>query len=183
METVLSAEPTTITAGDSISWTKSFSDYPAIAWTLTYALVKSGALIEITAAADGDDYLIELAAATTADYDPGVYKYQAYITGGTSERYTVSFGTIEVLPDFASQDSGYDDRSFAKNCLDALESLIASGKTASDTYSYSIGGRQMVHYSWDELMSARDKFKMEYQNELAAESGKTQSSIVKVRFS
>jgi len=181
METVLSAEPETITAGDSVSWTKTFSDYPASSWTLTYALVMTGTLIEVTASASDDDYLVELAAATTADYSPGVYKYQAYVTGGTSERYTVGTGSIEVLPDFASQATGYDDRSFAKTCLDNIEAIL-EGKATADNYNYSIAGRSLSKYSWDELLSARSYFKNEYRIESAIEADKEQSNLIKARF-
>ena len=101
------SEPSEITAGDTWTWKKSLSDFLASdSWVLTYALVKDGKQIKLTASADGDDHLIEELPTDTAKHDPGIYHYQAYVTKG-AERYLVGTGTIEVLPDFA-QSVGYD---------------------------------------------------------------------------
>ena len=48
------------------------SDYPASEWTLTYYLRKDGATAtSFSAAADGDSYLVTVAAATTSGYAAG----------------------------------------------------------------------------------------------------------------
>ena len=175
---ILTEEPTEITAGDTVTWKISLSDFLASdSWVLTYALVKTNKLIEITASADGDDHLVEELPTTTADWDPGIYHYQAYVTKGT-ERYQVGEGTIEVLEDFAAS-TGYDNRSHAKKVLDAIEALL-EGKADQDQLSYSIGGRSLSRFSWDELISARNTYRSMYVAE-ERKAGRL-SSKVKAKF-
>lgn len=172
------SEPSEVTAGDTSTWKKSLSDFLASdSWVLTYALVKDGKLIEITASADGDDHLVEVLPTVTAKYNPGIYHYQAYVTKST-ERYQVGTGTIEVLPDFA-QSAGYDNRSHAKVTLDALEAVI-EGKASRDQLSYSIGGRSLSRFSWEELIAARSHYRSEYLAEERRAGRK--SSKIKTRF-
>lgn len=172
------SEPSQITAGDTWTWKKSLSDFLASdSWVLTYALVKDGKIIELTASADGDDHLIEEVPTDTAKHDPGIYHYQAYVTK-SSERYQVGTGTIEVLPDFA-ESAGYDNRSHAKKTLDAIEAVI-EGKATRDQLAHSIGGRSLSRYSWTELIEARDRYRAEYYAEERKAGRK--SSKVKVKF-
>ncbi len=184
--TVLTDIPAKIVAGDSLSWTKSLGDYLASSgWVLTYALVKDGKLIEITGSADGDDHLIELAAATTADYTAGEYKYQAYATSAAlSERYKVDEGSVEVRPNFATQATGYDDRTHVKKVLDALEAVIL-GKASKDQLSYSIAGRSIGRLSPTEIIEWRNEYRALYVREQHKERrarGKATGAQVKVRF-
>lgn len=137
MPDIPTIEPEEITAGDYVQWKITDSDYPATTYTLTYALVKSGVLIEITAAADGTDHLITLSAATTAAYAVGEYKWQSYMTSG-SERYNIDSGTLEVLPDFATQSTGYDDRTHVEKVLEWLRTSFES--SSLEWQSKMVGG-------------------------------------------
>tara|TARA_B110000438_G_scaffold193811_1_gene185394 strand:+ start:508 stop:777 length:270 start_codon:yes stop_codon:yes gene_type:complete len=75
-----------LTAGVTWKWEKNISDYPASEWTLTYYLRKDGATATgYRATADGDSYLVTVAAATTSGYAAG--------TPTTAVQW-------EVLPDF-----------------------------------------------------------------------------------
>ncbi|HIM67936.1 MAG TPA: hypothetical protein EYM45_05170 [Verrucomicrobia bacterium] len=61
-----------LTAGVTWKWKKTISDYPASEWTLTYYLRKDGATAtSFSAAADGDSYLVTVAASTTTGYAAG----------------------------------------------------------------------------------------------------------------
>ena len=178
--------PEEIVAGDSVSWTIANGDYPASdGWVLTYALVNSSAQITITGSASDDDHLIELAASTTSDYTVGTYRYQAYVTSAAlSERYGIDEGTVIIRPNFATQGSGYDDRSHAKKTLDALEAVIL-GKASKDQLSYSIAGRSIARLSPTELIEWRNIYRAEYNAEQMAElrkRGKATGNQVKVRF-
>ncbi len=167
-------EPSEITAGDTATWKKSLSDFLASdSWVLTYALVKTNKLIEIIAAADGDDYLVEELPTVTTDWDPGIYHYQAYVTKAT-ERYQVGEGTIEVLEDFATT-TGFDGRSHAKKTLDAIEAVLED-KATQDQLSYSIGGRSLSRFSWEELTGARNYYRAEYLKE-ERKAGRASSKI------
>ena len=149
------SEPSEVTAGDTITWKISLSEFLASdSWVLTYALVKDGKVIFITASADGDDHLVEVLPTVTAKYDPGNYYFQAYVTK-TTERYNVRSGMIEVLPDFA-ESTGYDNRSHAKKMYDILSDVL-EGKI--DRQSYSIGGRSLAQFSYEELIAAQSHYK------------------------
>jgi hypothetical protein len=51
-----------VTAGVTWKWKKTFSDYPASEWTLTYYLRKNGATAtSFNATADGDTHLVTVA--------------------------------------------------------------------------------------------------------------------------
>ncbi len=176
--TVPTTEPTEIRAGDFVTWKKSLTDYPATSWLLEYFLVKSDNQIGISATASGTDHLVSEAATDTKDWSAGEYHYIARVTKNT-EIYTIKTGSLEILPDFETQTSGYDDRSFAKTCLDAIEAIL-EGKASEDVYSYSIGGRSLSKFSHAELLDARDRYRAEYNAEEIKAGRK--SGKIKTRF-
>lgn len=160
-------EPKKITAGDTITWTKSLSDYPATAgWVLTYTLINATNKIQMTASALGSDFLLSVPAATSAAYKKGVYSYQGYVTNG-SERYMVVSGTIEVLPNLAAENA-LDNRSQVKRTLDAINAVIEKRATM-DQEQYSISGRSLTRTPIPELIVLRDKYQTLYNAEVNAE--------------
>lgn len=173
-------EPISFVAGDLVQWTKSHSDYPASAgWALTYYLVKSGVQETIVAEASGDDFLLTITAEDSAAYAAGVYAYQAQVVK-TDEAYTLYSGAIEVLPGFAAQTTGYDNRSHVKKTLDALEAII-EGKASKDQLSYAIAGRSISRMSPGELLDWRDAYTAEYNRELRR-AGRKKPQGIQVTF-
>jgi len=179
--TIFDKVPLQITAGDSVSWKISLSDFPASdSWVLTYSLVKSDTKIEITSQADGDDHLVEISFATSAGYTVGEYEWQARISNGT-ERYQVDSGVVEIVADFASQSTGYDARSHAKIVLDALEAAI-EGRASKTQMSQMVGKIQVQHMTLEEQVNLRDRYKAKVRKELV-NAGKIKSRrIIKTRF-
>lgn len=160
-------EPTQVTAGDTWTWTKSLSDYPAGTWTLTYYLRSREGEQSFTATADGADHLVTVAAATTAGYKAGRYGWTAVVTSG-SERYRVGAGEIEVLPDPANMGAGQDPRSHARKMLEAIEATLERKATSTQIamIEYTIGtrGAKFDHKALSEL---RDKYRSEVKAEEA----------------
>jgi len=168
---VPTAEPAFLTVGDTWTWKRSFSDYPASAgWELTYALTTSTARILIAAAADGDDHLVSVAAATTAAYAAGDYSWQAYVTLD-AERYMVDGGRVTLRPNLAAASSGYDTRSTARQMLDAIESYLATGDPQAGNVSLS-DGRQVRFWPILDLHQFRYRLQAEVANEEAAARAK-----------
>jgi len=162
-------EPLVLVAGDTWQWIRDdLSNYPASIWTLTYYLLKSDKQIVITATADGDYFRVDVPATETATYPEGTYRWHAYVSNASGERYKVDEGNIEIKPNFAALLSGYDSRSEVKKILDAVEAALL-GRATKDQLSYSIGGRSISKIPIIELLKFRDKFKVEYQRELEAE--------------
>ena len=183
--TVPTTEPEEITAGDTVQWTIDLSAYPATAWTLKYNLVSSDAsakneLIESTA--DGTTHAISIPKTTTDDYTAGDYKLEKYVIDiGDTVRYSLGVSSVTVNPD---PSSSTDSRSHVKIVLDAIQ-LNIEGIASKEQQSYSIAGRSLSRYSFDELLALKDKYEALYQTELQDEkiaNGGSSGRTVKVRF-
>ena len=165
-----SKEPEAFRAGDTVEWTKSFSDYPANdGWVLTYAL-RGKTIINITATASGADHSVNLTAAQTASYNPGDYRWESYLTKSSlSKRHTVADGLITILVNLAGISTGfYDGRSHVKKVLDSIEAVIEKRATQEDL-STSIDGQTVVgRMPFDQLVMMHDRYKAFYQKELDA---------------
>lgn len=184
MALISTKTPSLIVAGDTAKWQLSLSDYPAPTWVVSYALVVNGIRIAFTALASGTDHLIEIAKATTATWKAGLYSYQAYATSST-ERVIIETGSIRIATDFAQATTGYDDRSWAKRCLDNVEAVI-EGRASQAQLEYTIAGRQLKFITPKELFDMRDRFRLEYFAEEAKKqqkkTGKSRFGSVQVRF-
>lgn len=170
MTTPLDREPTSFTAGDTVSWTRSLADYPASAsWVLHYRLINATAKYDITGTASGSDHLIAVQASTTAAYAAGTYTWQAYVTKA-AERYTVGTGTVEIKPDLAAVSAaGYDSRTPARKALDALNAGLETFGSNAHVQAYSIEGREMKYRTFADFMAARDRLAQEVAREELAQ--------------
>lgn len=154
--TTLTDIPEKITAGDSVAWSRSLSDYPAgDGWVLSYALTIASAQITFNAGADGNDHLVDLSATTTASWAPGEYAFQAYVTKNP-ERYQVDAGLVEILPNLAAQTSGYEALPYCFAVRDAIIAVLEMRATESQT-SIAVGGRQVSEMTHEELMDALNR--------------------------
>lgn len=119
-------EPSSVRAGDTVTWLKSLANYPASLWTLYYRLVSPTAKIDITATASGDSHLVSVLPATSDEWIAGDYAYVAWVSDGT-DRVTLGQGKITVLPDLAALTAaGHDTRTHAKKMLDAIDAALLS---------------------------------------------------------
>ena len=185
MTDIAAQEPTTIQAGDTLIWQKSFTDYQANdGWVLHYRIINSAGKFDITSSASGAYHLVTATAATTATYTAGIYTLLGWVTKTTS-RYSVYSGKVEVLPDLAAQVAGYDTRTTAKKVLDLLDAaMIASGSNAW-TQSYTIEGRTISFRSPGDFIAYRSKVKQEVAREENADrmkSGLATKNRISVRF-
>lgn len=159
--TIPTTEPTTLRAGDTWAWRREdLADYPASAWTLTYHFRSATAFFDVTAVADGDDFAVSVAAATTVTRAPGRYAWTAFVTAGT-ERYQVDSGEIEVLPDVA-QAAPHDGRSFARQMLDAIEAALLNRASTDqlDLVNATLADRSLQRDK-SGLITLRGQFKAE----------------------
>ncbi|HQU89420.1 MAG TPA: hypothetical protein PK620_11945 [Denitromonas sp.] len=175
-------EPLTLRAGDSATWRKSLGDYPAGAgWVLSYTLISAAAKHSFNAAADGDDHLVTLAAATTAAWPAGRYTLIAQATLAP-DRYTLSTTDLHVLEDLAAAAS-FDGRSHARRMLDAIEAALEKRATAEqlDLIELSIFSRTSKRGD-GALLEARSKYLIEVRREEAAAGNKPGRGRVYMRF-
>lgn len=178
--------PKTITAGDTVKWSASLSDYPASSgWVLHYTLVNANNTYQIDATASGNDSAVNVLPAASANYVAGTYQLAAWVDGVNSERHTLGVDSIEILPNLAATTTGFDGRSAAKKCLDQLDAALAQYGKKAYTQEYSIGDRRMRFTSPAEFMAFRKQVKAEVNKEKQIENmklGKPAGSKILVRF-
>lgn len=161
-----------IAAGDTLEFTVTLADYPAgDGWVLHYRLTPraaGGTAYAFDATASGDDHLVSVDAATTADWAAGDYTSSAWVTSGT-QRFSISSegGQVTVLADPSTLPAGTDTRSQAEKDLAAIDSLL-SGKASSGTEEYRISGRLLRSYPLADLMKLRALKRGEVDAERAA---------------
>jgi len=176
-------EPEKLTAGVTWKWKKTISDYPASEWALTYYLRKDGATAtSFSAAADGDSYLVTVAAATTAAYASGIYDFIGWVIKGT-EKFEIFNSMIEVLPN-PTNSSAYDPRSHARRVTELSEAAM-EGRVPNGMESYSIGGRSINKIPLSQLRELWEKYKQDVVMEEQAErlvNGRRSGKNIGVRF-
>jgi hypothetical protein len=182
--TILSDIPDKITAGDSVAWKRTFSDYSAAdGWSLSYALTKSDNQITFNGSADGADHLIDIAASTSANWTPGEYGFQAYVTKAP-ERIQVDDGLVEIRPNLAAQTSGYTYLPYCFTVRDAIVAVLEMRATESQT-SLAVGGRQISEMSHAELQDALSRAEQGcniWKRRNRRDRGRATGSRVKVAF-
>ena len=174
--TIPEVEPTELRAGETWAWKRSYADYSATGWTLSYYLVNADGKISLTATATGADHLVSVPAATvtgvtgTDSYDAGTYTLYGRVSDGTSV-YSVYSGIVTVLPDLAAAAS-YDTRSTAKQLLDALDAYLLGQATANqlDIIETRIADRG-IKRDKASLLKWRSELAIEVAREEAAANG------------
>lgn len=151
-------EPTEVIAGNTVAWTKDLSDYPAGTWTLKYYL-RGPATIDIIAMASGTRHSVSVSAATTAaNWPPGTYKWQSFVSSG-SDRYFVDKGEIVVVLNPATSTLTFETRTKAKVILDALDqAILENAGRPEQSYTIQAAGRQHTYKTMADMIIARDKF-------------------------
>ena len=180
--------PSELKVGDNWNWVNNQlgTDYVNSAYALKYEFnLIDGATnvhFQVVAVNDGDNYKVEIAHGTTANYTPGEYNWIANIHKNGGGRIKVAEGFITIQDNYHSTNSSV--RSFAKQMLDAIEA-VALNRATMDQSSMSIAGRSLSRMSIDELMTFRDRFKTEYLQELKqarVKNGKGSGNNIKVSF-
>jgi hypothetical protein len=163
-------EPSAVTAGDTVAWTRSLADYPASGgWTLSYALRSATAMIDITAGASGADHAVSVLPAVSRSWVPGSYAWAAFATKA-SDRYEVARGTMLVRANLA-QASPVDGRTMAAKAVDDLTAALASFRSSGGRVRrYRIADREMEFETIGDLISLLDFWKRERARENAAAS-------------
>ena len=176
-------EPTRVFNGDSLKWKRSFGDYPSSSYTLYYRLVGE-ANQTITAAADGNGYLVTVTSTDSFAWLPGNYRLIGYVSDGSDERITVYEGNLEVLFDPATAPDETETRTFWRRTYDHLQDII-EGKAQQGDSSYTIAGRSVSRMTWDEVISAYDRAAEMVQTEEAqdkARRGEATLNNIGIRF-
>jgi hypothetical protein len=170
--------PRRITIGDTITWDEALSDFPASAsWVVTYNFTSPTAQFSSThAIINVDDHRITI---VTTSLEEGHYEYTKKVTDGTTT-HTLERGVLDVGPDLSADTAGVDRRSFAEVALESIEAMLL-GKATKDQTSYSLNGRALSRYSFDELRAFRAELRIEVaddkQKQRRAAGGKSHRNV------
>jgi hypothetical protein len=124
-------EPSRITQGERVNWTRSFSEWSAALYTLQYRFRGPSTGFNINATADGIDFAAEIPAATTATMSTangGKWKWDAYVTeiANALNVEHVCSGYVYVYPGVAAGNTAaVDNRSAAEIQLAAIDAALA----------------------------------------------------------
>ena len=177
-------EPGRVTAGDTVTWLKSLSAYPATdSWVLSYTLINATSKISITATASGADHLVSVAAATTAGWAAGMYTWVAVVTKA-AERYTLGQGSITIAPNLAAS-ATFDTRTSAKKALEAVNTLLETYGHKAYMQGYEIDGRKQQFHTPGDFLAFRSKLMAEVAREDNAAriaAGLAPKNQISVRF-
>lgn len=184
-------EPSVIVTGEKIEWTRTFKDYPASLWNLVYYFRGPGTGVNVTATADGDDFVMSLASGTSDDFSvAGKYRYQAWASLKTdaTDKHVVADGFVTVKIGFVSAATSVETRSAAKICLDVIDAAI-SGQMTRSVQEYEIstpaGTRRVKRMSPADLLEARTYYAKIVSGEIAREraaQGKSVGTQYKMRM-
>ena len=157
-----------LVVGDTWDWTTAVDNYPASdGWTLKYRVIPrvAGSNFTLTAAtaADGVSYRMTAAPAETAARTAGDYSWKAWVEK-VGARVSVAEGLVTLEPDPAIA-TALDGRSYARKMLDSIEGALLAFNIG--VKSYQIGSRSMTKADIPEILTMRDRFKAEVENEVA----------------
>lgn len=150
--------PASLVAGDDWSWVADYSDRPAPAHSITVYFANKDGAFSAVSSPSGTSHAFSVAAATSANIEPGSYQWQARATGGGSIS-VVESGWVKVLPNPASNQRR-DPRSTTEITLEALECTL-KGRATSDQLAMAINGRSISRIPIPELLKWRDTLKAE----------------------
>lgn len=163
-------EPTLITQGERIAWTRTFDDYPADEYTLEYRFRGNGTGFDVTGTADGIDFDAIVPATASLAATIGKYRWQAWLTeiADSTNKNMILEGTVEMLRGFASgTTTAIDMRSTAKQILDEIDAkLLSSAGEDVIEYEFSTpaGTRKVKRRS--DLLTIRKEYARIVSNEI-----------------
>jgi hypothetical protein len=157
---VPTSEPSSITAGETLSWTRDESDYPATSWTLKYALQAPGRpVITITATADGSTHVVGVTADISSRYAPGSYLWTKFAEQG-STRNILAHGQVTVLPSPLANLG----KSHAERMLALIEAALIK-RVPAGLETTNIDGQELSRIPIAEL----ERLRIRYRAEVASE--------------
>lgn len=154
--------PAELVVGDTWRWVRSWTDYPAGTWTVTFHFDSPHGTFSQQATQSGTAHSVTIAASTTVAFKPGRYRWVARAVGGGITE-TIESGWLEVLANVAAG-AKQDHRSSARRALDAVQATI-EGRATSDQQAMSIAGRSISRMSYPELRQMQTDLQAQVRTE------------------
>ena len=157
MPAALTSIPETLTAGETIDWLLTYSEFPATGYTLKIALQIPGTatIVTLTATASGSAHAVNVVAATTAAYVAGVYIATVFAEAGAA-RHLVERRSLSILPSpLAALGTSHATRT-----LTLIETAI-EGRIPRGLENTNIDGQQIDRIPIADLHRLRDRYRRE----------------------
>jgi hypothetical protein len=162
----VSQVPAELIAGDTWEWSAELEDYPAPTWASNWYFERLDYNFSVTGVPSGATHTATVAAATSAAYKPGEYRWRLVVSAA-GVRKTVESGRTRVLIDPAAAGNA-DYRTTAAVVLDMIDTYLRDPGNLNAA-NYSLNGRSLSRWSRADLLVERDKWKLEVKAEEAAE--------------
>jgi hypothetical protein len=139
--------------------------------------------LDVTAIESNGDFLTTISSTQSSSLISGTYYYQATIRDLASTwRVTIGQGQVQASNNVQAISAAYDNRTTAKQMLDALNATIQARLIGGAPVRYLIKGRELWSTPLPELYAIRTQLKIEVAREMAREQGKSGSASY-IRFS
>lgn len=136
--------PTTIVAGTTVQYQRTYGDFPASSWDLKLQLNGPSVLHDHAAQESGNGFTITLDSTQTAALAPGSYQWHELLTRTGSSPADVRVGDsgwLEVKPNPATAGAGAM-QPWEEKQIEVLRAAL-SGSLAASMRSFEIGGRRV----------------------------------------
>lgn len=163
--------PAQIRAGTTLRVRLTLTAYPADEWTATL-IARGPGVLDLVAVADGTTHVIDVPAATTADYPAGRYSYELRVEDGDGVVVPVEAGSLTVVADLSAAEAGHDGSTHAERVLAAVEAVI-EGRATTDQERYTIGTRELWRTPIADLLKLRATYRDLVRQERAKAAGKS----------
>jgi len=165
-----------MTAGDTLTVTLTESSYPASTHSLSFAFAGPVTFSAVTTES-GDDYILTLLPAATADRTPGVYQYQGRAIKTSDGTATVILsGTIRLLPNLFATATVSVKAQLVANLEAAINSLATKTRQSISVNgkNYTLVDISALHAL---LLIARRELRLE-----KASQRPNKSNLIRVTF-
>jgi hypothetical protein len=167
-------------------------DQAGISGTLQTILTTSNAVTEVAGSPGTWDVDLDSSGGTapsTQAWQVGLYSWREWVEkAGAVDRINLRRGTMlleQAYDSGALASTGKDLRSWARAALEAVEAVLIK-KAAKDQLEYQIAGRQLQHYTHDEMLRFRAYLRSEVDREDRIEAietmGHEDSGTILVEF-
>lgn len=152
MHSGLTKLPLSFAAGSTVTYTRSYAEFPAPEWTLTLR-IRGADTLDIVADGDGSGFQVTIDAADSAELPAGNYQWTEEVSKD-DENYVVARGRVNILPNFETAEDG-DVLSFEEKLLPLVEARI-NGRVTKDLDSYTADGMQVSKLDFKSLLKLRN---------------------------